>query len=110
MRAMAALPAVITENIEEIRALCREYHVTKLMVFGSAVKGTFDPAESDLDFVVEFSWHDDPMERGRRYLDLWKALKNLFGRQVDLLVASTIKNRYLAESIAEANQLLYDAA
>jgi predicted nucleotidyltransferase len=107
---MPTLPAVITENIDEIRRLCREHHVTKLTVFGSAVKGTFDPETSDLDFVVAFEWDDDPLERGRRYLELWKALKDLFGRSVDLLVDTTIKNPYLAESIAEAQTLLYDAA
>jgi predicted nucleotidyltransferase len=110
MRAMAALPAVITENLEAIRGLCREHHVTKLTVFGSAVKGTFDPERSDLDFVVELERDDDPMEPGRRYLELWKALKDLFGRPVDLLIERTIKNPYLAESIAAAQTPLYAAA
>ncbi|HEV7919247.1 MAG TPA: nucleotidyltransferase domain-containing protein [Thermoanaerobaculia bacterium] len=47
---MPALPDVITENMEQIRRLCREYHVTKLTVFGSAAQGMFDPETSDLDF------------------------------------------------------------
>ena len=110
MRPMAALPAVITENMEEIRRLCRDYHVTKLTVFGSAVRGTFDPQRSDLDFVVAFEWHDDPLERGRRYLHLWKGLKRLFNRNIDLLEITTIKNPYLAESISLTQQSLYDAA
>jgi len=59
-----------------------------LTLFGSAVKGTFDPERSDVDFLVEFEWHPDPLERGRRWLELWEELKDVFGRDIDLLVAS----------------------
>ena len=31
------LPAVVAEHLEEIRALCREYGVRRLEVFGSAL-------------------------------------------------------------------------
>src|SRR5438132_234284 len=51
---MDALPAAITDHLDDIRALCVKYRVKRLAVFGSAVKGTFDPATSDVDFVVEF--------------------------------------------------------
>lgn len=44
---MDALPAVITGNLDAIRAACVEYYVKRLAVFGSAAKGTFDPARSD---------------------------------------------------------------
>ena len=45
---MDALPALVTEHLGEVRALCEKYHVRKLTIFGSAVKGTFDPETSDL--------------------------------------------------------------
>ncbi|HLI19965.1 MAG TPA: DNA polymerase III subunit beta, partial [Stellaceae bacterium] len=39
----------------EIAALCRRHRVRRLDVFGSAVRAAdFDPAESDIDFLVEF--------------------------------------------------------
>ena len=79
-----------------------------LTLFGSAVKGTFGE-ESDVDFVVEFEWHPDPLERGRRWTHLWEDLKDVFGRHIDLIVASTIKNPYIAKSIARANVDLYAA-
>ena len=40
---------------DEIVALGRRYRVSRLRVFGSAVRGTdFDPERSDVDFLVEF--------------------------------------------------------
>jgi uncharacterized protein len=106
---MNALPPVIAEHLDEVRALCEKYRVKRLTLFGSAVKGTFDPEKSDLDFVVEFEWDPDPLERGRLWLDLWDELKDLFERNVDLLVASTIKNPYIAESISRDHLDLYAA-
>ncbi len=106
---MDALPQVIAEKLHEVRALCEKHHVKRLTLFGSAVKGTFDSVTSDLDFVVEFEWHPDPLERGRRWLDLMDDLKDLFGRNVDLLVSSTIDNPYLARAIEMAHLDLYAA-
>jgi predicted nucleotidyltransferase len=39
---------------EELRALCRRFHVRRLDLFGSAARGDFDPERSDVDFLVEF--------------------------------------------------------
>jgi predicted nucleotidyltransferase len=36
--------AVVTDNLEAIRALCRKYEVRSLDLFGSAVTGAFDSA------------------------------------------------------------------
>lgn len=105
---MNALPPIITERLDEVRALCEKYRVKRLTLFGSAVKGTFDE-ESDVDFVVEFEWHPDPLERGRRWTELWEDLKDVFGRDIDLIVASTIKSPYIARSIEEAHVELYAA-
>ncbi|HVR37521.1 MAG TPA: nucleotidyltransferase domain-containing protein [Thermoanaerobaculia bacterium] len=106
---MDALPSVIAEKLSEVRTLCEKYSVRKLTIFGSAVKGTFDPEKSDLDFVVEFEWHPDPLERGRRWLELWDDLRDLFERNVDLLVASTIENPYLLAQIDLAHIDVYAA-
>ena len=108
MRQMAALPAIVTDNMEEIRRLCREHEITRLAVFGSAVKGTFDPERSDLDFVVEIDI-EDPLERGRLYLAFWDSLEALFGRRVDLVTGSKVRNPYFREELEETQRELYAA-
>ena len=57
-----------------------------------------DSEDSDLDFVVEFQ----PAAFGAyadTYFGLLEALERLFGRQVDLVVGSAIKNPYFLQSV-----------
>lgn len=42
------------ERINEVHALCWRFGVQRLDVFGSAATVSFDPATSDIDFIVEF--------------------------------------------------------
>jgi len=105
---MTPLPPLIAERIAEIRGLCDHYHVQRLALFGSAVKGTFDPERSDVDFVVEFEpearndgWHS--------YFDLKFAIEDLLGRPVDLVTMTAVDNPYFRQAIELTQRELYDA-
>ncbi len=92
----------------ELEQLCRRHHVRRLDLFGSAATGTYRPGESDLDFLVEFH----PLAPGSyadAYFGLLESLERLFGRPVDLVVASAIKNPYFLQSIEQARAVLYAA-
>jgi len=92
----------------ELEALCRRYHVRCLELFGSAATGRARPGAGDLDFLVEF----EPQPTGGyadNYFDLLDALERLFGRPVDLVVGSAIKNPYFLESVEKTKALLYAA-
>jgi uncharacterized protein len=110
MRAMHALPEIVTAHLDEVRALCEKHGVRKLTIFGSAVKGTFDPEKSDLDFVVEFlpdtkrAGFDDP------YFKILQALQDLFGREVDLVERPAIRNPYFVKVLALTERALYESA
>ena len=56
--------AEISSHREELRELRRRFHVRRLELFGSAAGDDFDPARSDLDFLVEFErgapWRSRP--------------------------------------------------
>lgn len=77
------LVPLVDAKRHELIALCREYGVYKMLVFGSAVKGTFDPERSDLDFAVDLG--DSEPGVSRRYMNLIVALEDLFGRSVDVV-------------------------
>ena len=94
---------------QHLLALCRQYGVLQLWVFGSAAKGTFDPATSDLDFQARFPEEGDPLVLGGAILDFLMALEELFGREVDLLTVFPIRNPYLRADVEASRILLYDA-
>ena len=74
---------------EELRQLCRRFGVRRLEVFGSAAReADFDPARSDLDFLVEFAAQDDDLAR---FLDFKQALEALLARRVDLVDRKAIE-------------------
>ncbi len=107
---MNALPPLITRHLDEVRALCEKYRVKRLTLFGSAVKGTFNEATSDLDLIVEFMPENDPILYGRAYLDLWRDLRRLFHRKVDLVESTTMDNPYFVQAIHDSRVEIYDAA
>ena len=79
----------------------------RLELFGSAASSSFDPATSDLDFLVKFE------DLGQGYFDayfgLLEALEDLFGRPIDLVMSRAVKNRYFLEGIQASRTLLYAA-
>lgn len=91
----------------EIEALCREFGVARLAVFGSATTDRFDPTRSDVDFLVEFS---EPSRTLRHHFGFRDALERLLGRPVDLVAPKALRNPYFAASVAESRRDLYTAA
>jgi predicted nucleotidyltransferase len=97
---------LIERHRAEVEALCRRYHVKRLELFGSAADGTFDPARSDLDFVLEFL----PAAAGRvfhGYFDLKDDLERLFGRKVDLVMPGAIRNPYFRAAVDRQRMPVY---
>lgn len=98
----------IEQHRRELEDLCRKYHVARLEVFGSAADGSFDPARSDLDFLVEFK-PDSPMSGLDQYFGLQGDLQGLFELKVDLVMTGAMKNPYFIKNINATRRLLYAA-
>ena len=99
--------ADISAHGEEVKELCRRYHVRRLDLFGSGVRDDFTEG-SDLDFLVEFE-SVPPGRYADAFFGLKESLEQLFGRQVDLVAASAIRNPYFRESVEEAKVALFAA-
>ena len=101
------IPAV-EERVSELERLCLTYGVRRLDLFGSASTDLYEPGESDIDFLVEFrSKAFDAY--ADTYFGLLEALSRLFGRPVDLVVQSAIKNPYLLQSVEQTRIPIYEA-
>jgi hypothetical protein len=98
----------VEERASAIESLCRRFQVRRLELFGSAATGSFNPASSDLDFLVEFE-DLQPGDYAAAYFGLLEQLQGLFRRNIDLVVARSIRNPYLLESIQRSKALLYAA-
>ncbi len=100
--------APIEDNRDAIVALCRQYGVQRLAVFGSAVKGTFDPATSDLDFVVDFLDYGPGVSL--RFTGFAHDMEFLFRRSVDLVFDAKLTNPYFRRAVDSSRELVYDAS
>ena len=100
------LPAIITDHQAEIDALCRQHHVRRLELFGSAATGDWDAASSDLDFLVQF----DGKPRWTAQFQLQESLRQMLGRDVDLIRDREFKNPYFRRSVEASRTHLWGEA
>lgn len=100
---------LIERNLDTIRALCRQFDVVRLEVFGSAASGAFDPARSDVDFVVDFAPGTDLGPWLERYFAFKERLEEVLGRPVDLVMAGALRKPRFVRSVNESRQLVYAA-
>ncbi|MGH8618428.1 MAG: nucleotidyltransferase domain-containing protein [Burkholderiales bacterium] len=92
---------------DRLAALCRDYGVRKLSLFGSAARGELTP-DSDVDVMVEF----DPGSRTSLFdlPALQTALSGLFGgRRVDVTTPEILDNPYRRRAIEPELKTLYAA-
>ena len=94
---------------DTLPALCRRFCVRQLDLFGSAAEGRFDPARSDLDFLVAFEG-----VAGSAYADAYfglrEGLAELFGREVDLITEPALENPYLRRQVEAQRRRLFPPA
>lgn len=97
---------VVEERVDDLKRLCIRYGVQRLDLFGSASTGRYDSVDSDLDFVVEFR-PEALLAYADAYFGLLESLERLFGKPVDLVVGSAIRNPYFLQSVEETRIPIY---
>jgi len=102
------MPPLIEPYRQQIEALCRRFHVRRLELFGSVLRDDFDPARSDVDFLVEFDPSPD-LNAFEAYFDLRRQLAELLGQPVDLVMPSAIRNPYVRAGIEAHREPVYAA-
>lgn len=103
----------VQKHIPEIQALCREFGISRLEIFGSAVTGEFDPETSDVDFLVTYPDGYDFGPWGERYVRFADNLESILGRRVDVVMDRAFrrkKNPYFQKSVNASRKAIYDAS
>src|SRR5439155_18700514 len=82
----------------QLEAICRQYGITRLEVFGSTARHE-DTAASDVDLLYEL---DAGRELGWEITDAEAALAKVFGRNVDLVSKRSLHAALRPQVLADA--------
>jgi uncharacterized protein len=91
---------------EQIVRFCEKWKIAEFALFGSVIRDDFRP-DSDVDVLITF--HPDIPWSLYDWMDMIEELQGMFGREVDLVEKSTLRNPFRRRAILENNQVLYAA-
>jgi uncharacterized protein len=95
----------------QLVAICQRFHIIEMGLFGSALRDDFRPDgddPSDVDLLVVFepgyqrSWQD--------YIALQDTLRDLFQREVDVVLKKLLDNPYRRARILRSNRVIYESS
>jgi predicted nucleotidyltransferase len=98
------LNAEVAIDLRQLADVCQAFGVSRLRVFGSALRSDFDAERSDVDLLVEFL----PGVKATLFtlVELEEELSRLFDRKVDLLTPGGL-SKYLRDEILSSAEPLY---
>jgi len=89
---------------ERMEAFCRKWKVKEFSIFGSALRDDFGP-DSDVDVLVVF--HDDAPWSLWDIVHMQDELKEMFGREVDLVEKRALRNPFRKHHILKTHEVIY---
>jgi predicted nucleotidyltransferase len=89
---------------QKVAELCRRYGVSELAFFGSVLRDDFR-ADSDVDVLVSFG--PDAHPSLLELVELREDLKDLFGREVDLVERAGLRNPFRRRAILSTAEVVY---
>ena len=93
------MPFMLEIPPDQLAAFCRRHHITRLAVFGSALRTDVRP-DSDIDILVEFEPRHVPGLITLAGIEL--ELSALIGRRVDLRTPADLSPYFRDDVIREA--------
>lgn len=87
---------------DKIASFCRQHHIHRLAVFGSALGDDFT-SDSDVDVLVEFQKGYEP---GFAFFDMQDELSQLLNQKVDLNTPNFL-SRYFRDSVIKNAEVQY---
>jgi uncharacterized protein len=88
----------------EIEDFCRKWHITEFALFGSVLREDMGP-DSDVDVLLTFA--DDAQLNLYDWQDMEDELREMFGRDVDLVAKSGLRNPFRRHEILRTQKVIY---
>jgi len=92
--------------VDKIAEFCRKWKIKQFSLFGSVLREDFRP-ESDVDVLVVLA--DDAPWDLFDWVDMIEELKGIFGRGVDLVEKTAIRNPFRRHNILKNHKVIYAA-
>ena len=99
---------ILSDNLEQIKALCTKYEVRSMYAFGSIVSKTFTK-QSDIDLLISFKESLSLDQYTDNYFSIHHDLNTLLNKKIDLITEKSLKNPYFIESLNSSKLLIYAA-
>jgi len=89
----------------EIKSFCLKWKISEFALFGSILREDFNK-KSDVDILVTFQ-PDVPWSLFD-WIDMIDELKQVFGRDIDLIEKSGLRNPYRRKTILDTRKIVYE--
>jgi predicted nucleotidyltransferase len=90
---------LLQTNQRMLASFCRKNHITRLSLFGSALRGE-ETAQSDIDLLVEF--HPEHIPGLVTLAGMEIELSNILGKKVDLRTAQDLSVYFRDDVLTES--------
>ncbi|HOV51312.1 MAG: Nucleotidyltransferase domain protein [Methanosaeta sp. PtaB.Bin018] len=100
------MPFGIDASKNKLEDFCRRWKIREMSLFGSALRDDFTP-ESDIDILVSF--FEDARWSLFDWVDMIEELKEITGREVDLVEQESLRNPFRRRTILANREIIYAA-
>lgn len=90
----------------DVTDFCRKWKISRLSVFGSILREDFN-TDSDVDVLVSFAPEEEWSLTDLTIMQ--KELTSIFGREVDLVEETGLRNPFRKKAILESRKVIYAA-
>ncbi len=97
---------ILADNLEIVKAICRNNNVKSLFAFGSVCTDKFND-QSDIDLLIAFHSMDYG-DYADSYFSMAEQLEDIFKRPVDLITDKSLSNPYFINSLNQTKTLIYE--
>jgi uncharacterized protein len=98
--------SIVDIPTSKIEDFCHRWKIIELALFGSILREDFGP-DSDVDVLVTFA--DDSDLSLYDLVDMQEELRVIFGRDVDLVLKSGLRNPFRRHEILRTQHVIYAA-
>lgn len=97
---------IIQNQLNAIKALCKQHKVKSLYSFGSVNTSTFSE-KSDIDLLIDFEPDISMEDYTDNFFSLREKFSSLFKRDIDLVTRRSLSNPFFIKDVEQSKMLIY---